>query len=85
MNIDKLNCYAVTLTVKLKPDGPYRFKSKTFRGISFAKTQRFAKERCIQQLLKMVLEIPSRTVTRDEIFIKECKLHNDFINRCETT
>ena len=84
MTDKKLKTYAVTLTVKLKPDGVCKYKSKTFRGISFAKNQSIAKEQCVQQFMQDGQLPAQRVIMRDEIFIKECTLFDDFINKTKS-
>ena len=83
MNNEKLKAYAITLVLKPKPDEFIRYQSKMYRGFSLAKNPADAKEQCIQQFMHNFDPNKKPVITRDVIFIKECKLHNDFMNKTE--
>lgn len=51
MNNPKLKPYAVTLSVKPKQQGIYKYSSRSYRGIVMAKNTNDAKEQAIQVLL----------------------------------
>ncbi|OFX62679.1 MAG: hypothetical protein A2066_18775 [Bacteroidetes bacterium GWB2_41_8] len=74
----KQKLYAITITVKPKPDGISRYSSKTFRGCTMAKTTADAKKIAIEMLLVGFRETKSPVVTIDDIIIKDCKCHDDF-------
>lgn len=75
MSEKKRKPYAVTLTVKPKPQGISKYSSKTYRGMAMALNPKEAKELSIAIVLENV-KVP--IITREEIFIKDCKLHADF-------
>jgi hypothetical protein len=73
--------YAMTVVIKPKPVGNMRFKSKTYRGIVVAENIAKANELTIQTIVKGAQSVKECTITEDVVFIKECKLHNDFCTK----
>lgn len=79
----KLKAYAITLIVKPKQIGISRYSSKTFKGIAFARNPTDAKERSIQQIIESFNPDMEPVINREVIYIKECNIHNDFINKSQ--
>jgi len=82
MNKKEAKMYAVTLTVKPKPIiANVKYQRKTYRGCSLANSANDAKEKSIQMIIEGFSKQQSFVVTRDEIVIKECNLHEDFFTK----
>jgi hypothetical protein len=80
----KLKMYAVTLTVKPKPIiENVKYQRKTYRGCALAINANDAKQRSISIIIEGFSKQQNFIVTRDEIVIKECNLHEDFFTRTE--
>jgi len=77
--------YAITLTVKPKPTATVRYSSVTYRGMSFAGNPSQAKEQAIERIIKSFDSTKEPKITKEVIFIKECKLHGDFYAGPEIT
>jgi hypothetical protein len=77
--------YAITLTVKPKATATVRYSSITYRGMSFAGNPTKAKDQAIEKVIKSFDPTKEPKITKEVIFIKECKLHGDFFTGLETT
>jgi len=83
MSDKKLKAYAITLIVKPKQIGVNRYSGKMFKGIAFAHNPTDAKEQSIQQIIESFNPEKEPFINREVITIKECNIHNDFINKSE--
>jgi len=83
MKEKRLKAYSITLIVKPKQIGINRYSTKTFKGIAFAHNPTDAKEQSINQIIESFNPEMMPVINREVISIKECNIHNDFINKSE--
>lgn len=76
MKTKKIKPYAITVSIKPKPDGISRYRSVTYKGMVLATSPSEAKEKTIDFFLS---QIKVKILTRDDFTIKKCEVHNDFL------